>query len=316
MSASDASTASSDLFDEAFLRRLEYLHLVSRRLLSGRSRAERRSRRAGSGIEFADHRAYAPGDDLRYLDWGAYGRLGRLLVRLFEEEEDLHIYFLVDASRSMGSASDGDRGGGGEAGASKLDQARRTAAALAYIGLANLDRVSLCVLGGADDKSSGVPTPPVRGRGQIFKLLASLASLSPSGETDLRAAVGSFVHRAPRRGLAVVLSDFYDPRGYAGALDLLRYHRFEPAVIHLVDERDLRPAALGDIELVDCETGERREVTVTPRLAAAFAREHRAFCDGLAAFCADRGLPCLLADTRVPFDELVLRVLRERGFLA
>ncbi len=90
-----------DLFDDEFQRKLEYLALVSRRVFGGRLRAERRTKKSGSGIEFADHRDYVPGDDLRYLDWNIYGRLERLLLRLFEEEEDLHVYVLLDCSESM-----------------------------------------------------------------------------------------------------------------------------------------------------------------------------------------------------------------------
>ena len=120
-------------FDEAFLKKLEYLYVVSRKVFSGRMRAERRTRKTGSGVEFADHRDYTHGDDLRYLDWSAYGRLDKLLLRLFEEEEDLHIYLLVDVSASMKP---------------KLDYALKVAAALAYVGLAKLDRVSIVPFGG------------------------------------------------------------------------------------------------------------------------------------------------------------------------
>src|SRR3954454_24804116 len=89
-------------FDEQFLKKLEYLYVVAKKVFVGRLRAERRSRKTGSGVEFADHRNYSAGDDLRYLDWSVYGRLDKLLLRLFEEEEDLHIYLLLDASASMG----------------------------------------------------------------------------------------------------------------------------------------------------------------------------------------------------------------------
>ena len=91
----------SALFDDRFLKTLEHLHMVSRTVFAGNLRAERRTRKVGSGIEFADHRTYARGDDFRYIDWNLYGRLDRLLLRLFEEEEDLHIYILVDCSDSM-----------------------------------------------------------------------------------------------------------------------------------------------------------------------------------------------------------------------
>ena len=91
----------ADLFDEHFLKTLEYLYIVSKKVFAGRARAERRTRKVGSGIEFADYREYVPGDDLRYLDWNIYGRMDKLLLRLFEEEEDLYIYLLLDISDSM-----------------------------------------------------------------------------------------------------------------------------------------------------------------------------------------------------------------------
>src|SRR5262249_30072316 len=134
-----ARPAPANLFDEGFLKKLEYLAIVSRKVFAGRVRAERRSRKTGAGIEFADHRDYAPGDDIRYLDWALYGRAGKLLLRLFEEEEDLHVYLLLDASASMRTGHP-----------PKLDQAMKLAAALAYVTLANLDRVSIVPFGGED----------------------------------------------------------------------------------------------------------------------------------------------------------------------
>src|SRR6202020_2818539 len=108
------ATSGDDLFDDEFQRKLDYLAIVSRRVFSGRMRAERRSKKSGSGVEFADHRDYQPGDDIRYLDWSVYQRFDRLLLRLFEEEEDLAIYFIIDASASMGfddgASGDGRRG--------------------------------------------------------------------------------------------------------------------------------------------------------------------------------------------------------------
>src|SRR5579863_6901878 len=126
------SAANDDLFDDDFQRKLEYLSLVSRKVFAGRLRAERRTKKSGSGVEFADHREYQSGDDFRSLDWNVYQRFGRLLVRLYEEEEDLAIYFIVDVSASMGFSEE-----------KKLRYAKQVCAALAYVGLANLDRVTL-----------------------------------------------------------------------------------------------------------------------------------------------------------------------------
>jgi uncharacterized protein (DUF58 family) len=286
-------------FDEGFLKKLEYLYVVSRKVFAGRMRAERRTKKIGSGVEFADHRNYTVGDDLRYLDWSVYGRLDKLLLRLFEEEEDLHIYLLLDASASM-RAND------------KFDYAQTVCAALAYVGLAKLDRVSIVPFGGEPRDR----LPPSRGKGNIFKVFRFLSDVGASGRTQLGKSLESFVHQTRRRGLAIVISDFYDPEGYADGLNLLRYHRFEPTVIQVWSEREARPKLRGDVELYDVESGELREVTVTERALSAYARAHAEYCDGLQTFCAARGISYFRADTQVPFDELVLRMFRAGGFLS
>jgi len=293
-------------FDQSFLTKLEYLYVVARKVFSGRTRAERRTRKTGSGVEFADHREYTAGDDLRYLDWNAYGRLEKLLLRLFEEEEDLHIYILVDCSRSM--AANG-----------KLDYARTVAAALAYVGLAKLDRVSIVPLGVAGVGMDGeklARLPASRGKANIFKVFRFLEGIDPTWQTDLRASLGAFVHSTKRRGVVVLLSDFYDARGYEEALNLLRYHRFEPTVLQIWSAAEAHPGLRGDIEIVDAETGERREVTVTERALRRYEAAHAKLTDDLERWCKARGVSYFRADTEVPFDELVLRMFRSGGFLA
>ena len=132
----------------------------------------------------------------------------------------------------------------------------------------------------------------------------------------LSRALESFVHQTKRRGLAIVVSDFYDPAGYEEGLNLLRYHRFEPTVLQVWSAAEARPSLRGDLELVDVESGDTREVTVTERQLAAFARAHADYCGKLESFCAGRGVPYYRADVAVPFEELVLRMFREGGFLS
>jgi len=289
-----------ELFDDEFQRKLEMLALVSRRVFAGRLRAERRSKKKGSGVEFADHRDYAPGDDFRSIDWNVYRRFGRLLVRLYEEEEDLSIYFLVDCSASMGF-------GDGK----KFDQARRLAAALAYVGLANLDRVT--IVGVNDAVPERLPT--TRGKGRIFKVFRFLEGLEPGGPTDLGEALRKFAAQHKRRGLAVLISDFYDPAGFEHGINVLRFEGFEPYVIHLVDKGEAAPALDGDLLLVDCETGDEREVTVTPGLLGRLRTAFSEYQTRIEHFCTSKRVPYLAADVSTPFDETVLSALRRGGFL-
>ncbi|HWN66338.1 MAG TPA: DUF58 domain-containing protein [Haliangium sp.] len=289
-----------DLFDEAFLKKLEYLHVVSRKVFTGGQRAERRMRKVGSGIEFADHRRYTWGDDFRYIDWNVYGRVDKLLLRLFEEEEDLHIYLLLDCSRSMTIGAP-----------PKLHYAMQVCAALAYVGLANLDRVAIIPF--SNDLQGRLP--PARGKNRIFKIFEFLRGVAIGGDTNLAGCMDKFVHQNKRRGLVVVISDFYDPRGFEDGLNTLRYNKFEPFVLQVYDQKEAHPSLHGDLALVDCETGEIKEVTVSRSLLEAYEREHEKYCAELRDFCTGRAVPYFRTHTAIPFDELILTIFRTGGFL-
>src|SRR5580700_8059600 len=253
-----------DLFDDEFQRKLEYLALVSRRVFAGRLRAERRTKKSGSGVEFADHRDYQPGDDFRTLDWNVYQRFEKLLVRLYEEEEDLAIYFILDTSASMAF-------GGGQ----KLRYAKKVVAALAYVGLANLDRVSIVTT--SDRVMERLPE--TRGKARIFKAFRFLRGVNAEGTTDLGDAMKTFVAQNKRRGLAVLVSDLYDPRGFEKGINVLRYNKFDPFVVHVIDRGEGQPKLNGDVLVYDCETGDEREVTVTAKVLQRF---HNAYGEYLA----------------------------------
>lgn len=289
-----------ELFDDEFQRKLEMLALVSRKVFAGRMRAERRTKKKGSGVEFADHRNYAEGDDFRYVDWNVYQRFGKLLVRLYEEEEDLSIYLIVDCSSSM-AFGDGR----------KFDHARRLCAALAYVGLANLDRVT--IVGVSDGEL--VRMPATRGKGRIFKVINFLRDLDAGGTTELAETLRMFVAQHKRRGLAVLISDLYDPAGFEGGINMLRFNKFEPFVLHIVDKREARPELKGDVRIYDCETGDERELTVTAAMLDKIGQAWESYAGNIERFCASRQVPYFAASVDVPFEELILQVFRRGGFL-
>ena len=185
----------SDLLDPEFMNRLERLDIVSRKIFAGKMKGEKRSKRKGQSVEFADYRNYVAGDDLRFLDWNIYGRLERLFIKLFFEEEDLHVSVLLDTSSSMDFGSP-----------AKSLYAKRVAAAIAYIGLVNYNRVTLCAFG----EQFGPELIGVRGRHQISKVLNHLVDLEPAGAGNLTAACRQFAIRHSQRGVVLLLSDFMD----------------------------------------------------------------------------------------------------------
>ena len=284
-----------------FLVKLEQLHLLARRLFRGERRAERRSRQLGSSLEFADYRDYTPGDETRNIDWLAYGRLERLFVKLYEHEQDLPISFLIDASASMLWLPPGSPG------PTKLDQGRRIAAALAYIGLANLDAANLHFFDDRLRTELGV----VRGKSQFHRVLSFLTTgAGSSAQTNFRASITAFIQRVRRPGLAIILSDFFDP-DYRETLSMLQHAQFEVHALQILHPAELSPTVLGDLRLRDAETGRILDITVNEGMLRRYREELEKHNGELAAFCRSRAIAHAQITTEIPFEEVVLRSLRE-----
>lgn len=290
------------LLDAGFLKKLERLSITPKRTFPGRMKGEKRSPRRGSSIEFADYREYVMGDDLRYVDWKAYARLERLFVKLFVEEEDLTVHLLIDASESMAFGSEGRE--------SKFDYARKVAAALGYVGLVEYDRVS--VSGFSQSVGSRVPT--LRGRTAIPQLFHYLEELRPGGITDFAHALQNYVLRAPTPGVCLVLSDFFDPHWEKGIRALLR-RRFQVVLLQIVDPAEREPELAGDLRLVDAETGESREVSITPQVIARYRAAFQSFCAQLSESASRYGMDYIRVTTDAPFEDLLLKTLRDAGLL-
>jgi uncharacterized protein (DUF58 family) len=263
-------------------------------------KGERKSKRRGSSVEFADHRNYSVGDDLRHIDWNVYGRLDKLFLKLFLEEEDLHVYTLLDTSLSMDF---GDP--------SKLHYGKQVAAALAFIGLVNHDRVVL------DTFSSqlGTGMPSVRGRSQMWRVVQYLDHLQGSGSSDLTAAARSFAIKHAGKGIVVVISDFLDKHGYEDALRYLLARNMDIYVIHVLSREEVEPEIVGDLRLVDAEDDDIAEITVSAPLLRRYKETLNAFVGGLKEWCTKRGITYIFTTNQNPFDKLILNYLRERGLV-
>ncbi|MEZ6126961.1 MAG: DUF58 domain-containing protein [Planctomycetaceae bacterium] len=285
------------LFNTNALSRLEYLSLVSRRVFRGELMAQRRSMQTGGGVEFSDHRPYSPGDDFRYIDWNLYARHDELLLKRFQEEQDLHVHLLLDCSPSM-AVNEGK----------KFDLARQLTAALAYIALSDLDQVGVCAF------SDGIIQrfPLTRGKSQILSLMNWLTELSVAGTaTRLKNLTREFVQQTAHRGMVILLSDFFDPDGFETALDLLRHHHFETAVVQIHDAAEAHPELLGDFEMQDAESGDRQKVTVTEHRLQTYRQRFRDYLDSLTRYCRTHSMDCTITDTSVNFDQVVLKMMQQ-----
>ena len=295
------SPAQSDqLLSPDFLARLDQLALVSRKILLGRMRGERLSKRKGQSVEFADFRNYVSGDDLRFLDWNIYARLEKLFIKLFLEEEDLHVSFLIDTSKSMDWGTP-----------NKALYARRIAAAIAYIGLVNYDRVSLYACGeGLRDQLTGV-----RGRRLMFKVMEFLSRIEWAGGGDFETTARQFAIQHPQPGIVLFISDFLDKGGYENAFRFLLGRKYDLYALQVLSPDEIDPPLMGDLRLTDVEDDDVAEVTVSRALLNRYKQNLQAYCSQLSNYCTRRAITYLFTDTKIPFDQVVLNYFRRRGLI-
>src|SRR5207253_627633 len=293
-------TTAEPLLEPKFLHRLEQLELVSRKIFVGKMKGERLSKRKGQSVEFADYRNYVVGDDLRFLDWNLFARLDKLFIRLFLEEEDLHVYFLLDNSLSMDFGSP-----------TKLRFAKQLAAALGFVGLVNSDRVMIEAFNDRLTQSM----PPLRGRRSLWRMLGFLDKVEPVGPSDMARALRAFSLKCSGKGIVVVLSDFMDKGGYEDALRYLVARQMDIYAIQILSQEEIDPEIVGDLKLVDIEDEDVAEITVSAPLLKRYKQNLAAYRAALHEWCTRRGVMYLFTSNQVPFDKLVLSYLRQRGLV-
>ena len=292
--------SSEQLFDTDFLKKLEYLNLIARRLIFGRRQALRDSVKKGASIEFRDFREYTPGDDPRTVDWSVYARLGHLMIKLFRQEEELDLWVLLDSSGSMNFGQP-----------NKFDLARQIAAALCYIGLVNMDSAGVAPFDSELDRG----LTRLRGRGQIFRMLDYLAALPATGQTDLGRTIRSFLARVRRPSLVVIMSDFYGLEEATKAVDRLRFFKHQIYIIQLASPWEIDPPLRGELRLVDVESNGHEDMTITDSMLRRYRTEFKALGEDLRRYAMKHAIGYSLANTSVPFDQFVRQLLERGGLL-
>jgi uncharacterized protein (DUF58 family) len=288
------------LLDPAFMARLDQLDVMSRKLLAGKMKGERRSKRRGQSVEFADYRNYVVGDDLRFIDWNIYARLDKLFLKLFLEEEDLALYVLVDVSKSCDYGNP-----------HKAEYMKRVAAALGYIGLVNYNRVTIAAMAGGIVAETGA----MRGRRRVSQMIDFVSKLEPSGASHLSEACKRFALAHRQKGVCVVLSDFFDKGGYENGLRYVASGKYDLFCVQTLSPQEIDPDLQGDLKLKDMEDDDLAEVSITGPLIKQYKANLNAYCLALKDYVTRRGGTYLFTSTAVPFDTLVLNYLRERGLL-
>ncbi|HLV21744.1 MAG TPA: DUF58 domain-containing protein [Polyangiaceae bacterium] len=250
--------AAEPLLDPSFLIELEALRRMLRPRVASGGSGDRVGAARGGSAEFREHRAYAPGDDPRRIDWLAFARTGTPVVKQFHAEQDVVVRLLLDTSASFGMGQP-----------SKLEHAKRLAAAIAYMALKNAHRVQL-VRAAHRGRSELELFAPTRGQSGWSRVLTDLSQTRAGGTLDLPSAVAELVQRSPRPGVLVVLSDFLDPGPTSDALRRAAFAHHELTLVQVLATDELEPELEGDLTLEDVETQSSLELTVDAAALSAY----------------------------------------------
>ena len=265
----------SALLDPGFVRELEAL----RRRMEVRARSgaagEHIAKRRGGSAEFHEHRTYAAGDDLRRIDWSAYARSGEPVVKVFRAEEDVVARLLCDTSASLDYGEP-----------AKIEVARRLAAAIGYMTLAESERAQVI------ETASGAlrEHTTARGRGGLPGLLRALDGIAPRGHTDLSTSIDNLVRRrSVRPGMLVVLSDFFDPGPVLSALTRAVSRGHDVFLVQVIAPEEEDPDFDGDWTFEDAETGELLDLTLAAAAIEAYLARFAGLCQQLRGWSRKHG---------------------------
>jgi uncharacterized protein (DUF58 family) len=286
--------------DPEVLAGISGLDLIAKTVVDGFIAGLHRSPNFGFSQEFAEYRAYAPGDDVRHIDWNVFARTERAYLKRYRGETNTLLTVLLDASNSMKYSSHG---------VSKMDYARYTAASLFYLTTqTQRDAAGLIVF---DDELRNYIRPSNR-QGQLYRLLSGLEHAEPRARTDYTKPLEHFQEFLRRRGVAIIISDFYDvPERIIRTLEPLRFRGNEVVLFHVLDPREVRPEFPGPTTLVDLETEESLEVS--PEYAREeYARKIDTHIEALRDGARSSGMDYYLLVTDRPLDDALREYLAIR----
>ncbi|GGF84402.1 DUF58 domain-containing protein [Alteromonas lipolytica] len=277
------------LFDYEYLAQVQQLSLRIAQAGKGGRLAEQKTSARGQGLEFADFKPYVAGDDLRAIDWNIYRRLGRVFVRVFEEKQDMPVYFLQDASASMFYET-----------TPRIVPALRATLGLAAIALAQHDSVSLMPFG----RNLDIQVKGLNGKNNLLQFARVLAECESQAATSLTTAIKTLANLNLRKGLVVIVSDFFDNDGLQKVLAAMANLPHKVLLVQITQPWDAQPELMpewqGELQIQDCETGAEVAVSPTPDVLKAYKQVYQQFNQDLLKAAQAQGAGLLQLDASQP----------------
>lgn len=295
------------LLNDAFFSRLETLALELRPNLAGFFGGKHKVSTYGQTVEFADYREYQLGDDIRRIDWNLYSRFEKYFLKLFTDERQMHTQVFIDCSASMGKDNP-----------EKANYAVAMAAALGYLSVHNMDKVSFKLIKG--DKSED-PFGTIVGKRAFFDAISTLEELEFDGESDMRESVVNTQNTGTNDGLSVIISDFFSENDWKKAVDYLCYKKRQVLLIQVLTPDEVDPSYTGRVHLIDVESNSMEDdrnmkIKIDRSSQLAYERAMQEIKDELKTFCHSRGVDYITLCTDQPVEKALFKELLKVGIMA
>ncbi len=288
----------SKIFDSEFLKKLDNIALNAKITMNSGASGGRKSKSKGSSVEFSDYREYSIGDDFRRIDWNAYGRFDKLFVKLFMEEREALVNIFVDSSRSMDFGNP-----------KKSLTAVKLSGVFAFLALNNLDRV--CINGIKDTSIN--QSVPVTGKNMFYRCLDFLSCIQFSGNTNINACLKK--KNLQSRGISIVISDFFTDGSIEDGIKYLLYKNQQVVLIHVLSPEELQPEVYGQVRLVDGESREGRNMTITPAMLKHYEKKLNSFINEIKAFSSRMGVTYIQVSSEEQIEKIVFEYLTRAGVI-
>ncbi|MDO8480589.1 MAG: DUF58 domain-containing protein [Nanoarchaeota archaeon] len=278
------------MIDTSFLASLAKFNLIVRKRVTSNFTGQRQSIAKGRGMLFKDHRIYAPGDDYRTIDWKIFARTDDLMIKTFEEEKNLVVHVIVDASSSMHYKK-------------KFDYASMLGVGHAYLAMKRNDKFQFSTFAQDIDVMQ-----PQKGMSQMMAMISYLNSRKPGGKTDFPQVARKYQHSLGSRGLIVIISDFLFPIE-ALKEGLIYFSGHEVKLIQVLDEQEAYPTFEGDFKLKDSESGQQMRMYQSPYSREVYLdrlAEHQA---EVRQVCDQLGMDFSIVNTGMPIFDAFYSVL-------
>ena len=297
----------ASVLNDGFFSRLETLSLELKADLAGFFGGKHLVRTYGQTVEFADYREYMLGDDIRRIDWNLYSRFEKFFLKLFTDERQMHTQIFLDCSASMGKDND-----------PKASYALGVAAALGYLSVHNMDKVSYKLVKGAKAED---PYGTIVGKRAFFKAISDLDTLQFEDEADLTSAIVNCPNTGNNDGLTVIISDFFTNSNWKKAVDYLCYKKRQVLLVQILTPEERDPLYQGRVNLIDLESVDlsdtkNMKIKITRASQIAYEEAMADFVADIKHFCSSRGADFVSVSTDQPIEKVLFKELLKVGIMA